>query len=116
MFLWYHGPVVVEVTLGHRQHVCHSSLFSEPVACWETLHHQRGACDESMQHVWCWGAQTLRHIRQLLCYHSTAAAPKTKIIFHQDEVTTAKACAVGVQNITALVGTLQTCTRQILKT
>lgn len=28
------------------------------------------------------GAQTLRHIRQLPCYHSTAAAPKTKIIFH----------------------------------
>lgn len=36
-------------------------------------------------------------------YHRRAAAPKTKIIFHRDEVTTAKACAVGVRESKTLL-------------
>lgn len=100
-------PVVVEVTLGYRHHVCCSSLFSGTGACWETLHHpQRSTWDESMHmchaggHRQCVISDSFPTIPP---YHRTAAAPKTKIIFHRDEVTTAKACAVGVSESKTLL-------------
>lgn len=49
-------------------------------------------------HVSCWGAQTVRHIRQLPCHvpipQDSSSPPETKIILPQEEVKTVEACAV----------------------
>lgn len=94
MFLWYLAPVVADVTLGFHHHFWCSPVLRGCGMLGNLTPSKDGDTGCVCAHVSCWGAQTVRHIRQLPCHvphHRIAAAPKTKITPPGDKAKTAKA-------------------------